>query len=114
MLIRQAETGDAVARTRAEKMLRSALAIAPTNQQALYELGNLELNDGRVTEASRHLEQVVKLAPLSSQAHFALARVYRRLKRVEDAQKEMDLYNRSKEADSRDGGAASHNDEAKN
>jgi tetratricopeptide (TPR) repeat protein len=114
MLIKQAETGDAVARTRAEKMLRSALAIAPTNQQALYELGNLELNDGRVTEASRHLEQVVKLAPLSSQAHFALARAYRRLKRVEDAQKEMDLYNRSKEADSRDGGAASHNDEAKN
>jgi hypothetical protein len=44
MLIKQAETGDAVARTRAEKMLRSALAIAPTNQQALYELGNLELN----------------------------------------------------------------------
>jgi tetratricopeptide (TPR) repeat protein len=114
VLIKQAETGDAVARTRAEKMLRSALAIAPTNQQALYELGNLELNDGRITEASRHLEQVVKLAPLSSQAHFALARAYRRLKRVEDAQKEMDLYNRSKEADSRDGGAASHNDEAKN
>jgi len=113
MLIKQAETGDAVARTRAEKMLRSALAIAPINQQALYELGNLELNDGRVTEASRHLEQVVKLAPLSSQAHFALARAYRRLKRVEDAQKEMDLYNRSKETDSRDG-AASHNDEAKN
>jgi len=101
MLIKQAETGDAVARTRAEKMLRSALAIAPTNQQALYELGN----DGRVTEASRHLEQVVKLAPLSSQAHFALARAYRRLKRVEDAQKEMDLYNRSKEADSRDEGS---------
>jgi tetratricopeptide (TPR) repeat protein len=114
MLIKQAEAGDAVARTRAEKMLRSALAIAPTNQQALYELGNLELNDGRVTEASRHLEQVVKLAPLSSQAHFALARAYRRLKRVEDAQKEMDLYNRSKEADSRDGGAASHSDEPKN
>ena len=114
MLIKQSETGDAVARTRAEKMLRSALAIAPTNQQALYELGNLELNDGRVTEASRHLEQVVKLAPLSSQAHFALARAYRRLKRAEDAQKEMDLYNRSKEADSRDGGAASHSDEPKN
>ena len=36
------------------------------------------------------------------------------LKRVEDAQKEMDLYNRSKEADSRDGGAESHNHEAKN
>ena len=114
MLIKQAETGDAVARTRAEKMLRSALAIAPTNQQALYELGNLELNDGRITEASRHLEQVVKLAPLSSQTHFALARAYRRLKRVEDAKKEMDLYNKSKKADSRDGGAASHNDEAKN
>jgi len=113
MLIKQSETGDAVARTRAEKLLRSAMAIAPTNQQALYELGNLELNDGRVTEASRHLEQVVKLAPLSSQAHFALARAYRRLNRVEDAQKEMDLYNRSKE-DSRDGGAASPNDEAKN
>ncbi len=112
MLVKQAEAGDGLARARAEKMLGSALAIAPTNQQALYELGNLELNDGRVTDACRHLQQVVRLAPLSSQAHFALARAYRRMKRMDDAQKEMDLYNKSKDADSRDVGAARHNDEA--
>jgi Flp pilus assembly protein TadD len=84
-------------------MLRSALAIDPSNPQALYELGNMELNDGRFTGACRHLEQAARLVPLSSKTHFALARAYRRLKRVEDAQREMDLYNKAK---SKDAGSA--------
>ncbi len=112
MLVKQAETGDPHAKVRAEEMLRSAIAIDRSLPQAHYELGDLELNEGRVTEACRQLEQAVKLAPQSSRAHFALARSYRRLKRIEEAAREMDLYQKLKDADSRSPDAGSISDEA--
>src|SRR5207245_1365010 len=112
MLLKEAETGDAHAKVRAEEMLRSAIAINHSLPQAHYELGNLELNEGRAAEACRQLEQAVKLAPQSSQAHFALARSYRRLKRMEEAAREMDLYEKLKDADSRSPDAGSISDEA--
>ena len=37
MLIKQAEAGDATGNAQAEPMLRSALAIDPSNSQALYD-----------------------------------------------------------------------------
>jgi len=112
MLVKQAEAGDPHAKIRAEEMLRSAIAIDRSLPQAHYELGNLELNDGRMTEACWQLEQAVKFAPQSSQAHFALARAYRRLKRAEDAAREMDLYQKLKGTDSRSPDAGLVSDEA--
>src|SRR5260370_42670404 len=100
MLVKQAEAGEPHAKVRAEEMLRSAIAIDRSLPQAHYELGNLELNDGRVTEACWQLEQAVKLGPQSSQAHFALARAYRRLKRAKDSAREMDTYQKLKGTDS--------------
>ena len=65
ILLKQMETGDSDAKSRAEQLLRSAIAIDALNGEALYQLGNVELNDGRSEEALRHLEQAVKLLPQS-------------------------------------------------
>lgn len=92
LLLKQAEAGDTDANRRAEQLLNSAVLIDPSNGDALYQLGTLQLNDGRVAESCKNLEQAVKLSPRSSEAHFALARAYRRLGRTVDARKQMDLY----------------------
>src|SRR6266851_796341 len=116
LLLKLGDAGDAVANARAEKMLRLALAIDAANADALYKLGNLELNDGRVAEACKNLQQAVKFSPQSSEAHFALARAYRRLKRTNDAAKEMDLYKglKEKELESQAPEASVPSDEAHN
>jgi Flp pilus assembly protein TadD len=70
-----------------------------------YELGNLELNDGRMAQAVQHLERAVKLEPNSPAAHFALSRAYRRQRRLSDAARQLETYNRLKDE-------AAHNSEA--
>jgi tetratricopeptide (TPR) repeat protein len=92
VLLRQSETGDMLAEARAEQLLRSALALDPSLAEAHYQLGNLALKKGLMTEAQQHLEQAVKLDAHNGQAHFALSRVYRRLGRQEEATREMELY----------------------
>ena len=114
ILLKQMETGDSDAKSRAEQLLRSAIAIDALNAEALYQLGNIELNDGRSEEARRHLEQAVKLLPQSSQPHFALARAYRRLKRSNDAEREMDLYNKLKASEPQRAESSGAGDEARN
>ena len=107
-------TGDSDAKSRAEQLLRSAIAIDAFNGEALYQLGNVELNDGRSEEALRHLEQAVKLLPQSSQPHFAVARAYRRLKRSNDAEREMDLYNKLKASEPQRAESSGAGDDARN
>ena len=114
LLLKQADAGDAVANARAEKMLKLALAIDASNAEALYKLGNLELNDGRLVEACKNLQRAVTLSPQSSEVHFALARAYRRLKRTNDAAKEMNLYKGLKELESQAPKASGPSDEAHN
>lgn len=92
VLLKQAETGDALAETRGENLLKSALAANPSLPAAHYELGNLALRKGRTAEALLHLEEAEKLAPKSSQVHFALANAYRRMGRKDKSSEEMDLY----------------------
>jgi tetratricopeptide (TPR) repeat protein len=98
-LLRQSETGDATAAPRAEKLLRSALALDPSLPDAHYQLGSLAFKKGLMTEAQQHLEQAVKLDPRNGQAHFALSRVYRRLGRKEEGAREMKLYETLKGTD---------------
>jgi tetratricopeptide (TPR) repeat protein len=97
-LLRQSETGDAQAESRAEELLRSALALDPALPDAHYQLGNLALKKGLIAAAQQHLEQAVKLDSRNGQAHFALSRVYRRLGRKEDGAREMELYQSLKAA----------------
>jgi len=99
LLLKQSEGGDASVDGRAEQLLRSALALDPSLAEAHYQLGNLALKQGRITEAQQHLEQVAKFDSNNAQGHFALSRVYRRLGRAEDAAREMKLYEELKGGD---------------
>jgi tetratricopeptide (TPR) repeat protein len=99
-LLKQSETGDVLAETRAEQLLRSALEVDQSLAEAHYQLGNLALKKGRLSESQQHLEQAVKLDAHSGPAHFALSRVYRRLGRKEEAAHEMELYQNLKSAGS--------------
>lgn len=113
MLIKQAETGDAAAEPRAQRLLKSALTLDSSNGVALYQLGTLELNHGLLAEACQHLERAVKVTPQSSEAHFALARAYRRLKRPADAAREMSAYTKLNSADWQNQGMGPPADESK-
>lgn len=94
VLLKQSETGDPADETKAEQLLRSALALDPSLPDAHYQLGNLALKKDRMLEAQQHLEQAVKLDPQNAAAHFALARAYRRLGRGPQAANEMKLFER--------------------
>ena len=111
LLLKEAETGDVRAETRAESLLTSALAGNPSLPDAHYELGNLALRKGRIPEAIRHLQEAEKVEPGSGEIHFALSRAYRRARRKDEAAQEMDLY-RQLNAGSQAGALPSDNDEA--
>jgi tetratricopeptide (TPR) repeat protein len=104
-LLRESELGNANARVRAKQLLQSSLKLDASLFESHYELGNLELNDGRMAQAVQHLERAVKLEPNSPAAHFALSRAYRRQRRLSDAARQLETYNRLKDE-------AAHNSEA--
>jgi anaphase-promoting complex subunit 3 len=94
MLLNHADPTDRTAGIRAEQLLKQAIANDATNPEAFFELGKIESRDGRLTDASQHLERAAKLLPESREVHFVLSRVYRRLNRTADAQRELETYQR--------------------
>jgi tetratricopeptide (TPR) repeat protein len=99
LLLKQSETGDASAEMHAETLLKSALALDRSLPEAHYHLGDLALKNGRNVEAVAHLESAEKLDPENKETHFALSRAYRHLGRPSDSAREMDLYNKLKDAE---------------
>jgi tetratricopeptide (TPR) repeat protein len=76
----------------AVSLLTKALALENTLAVAYFELGNLALSKGQVAQAVTQLEAAAKLSPDDSRAHYALSRAYRRLGRVEDADRELKTF----------------------
>jgi cellulose synthase operon protein C len=113
MLLNYVSPTDRTAGTRAEQLLKHAITNDATNPEAFFELGKAELDSGRLTDASQHLERAAKLLPESSQVHFVLSRVYRRLNRTTDAQRELETFQRLKKGRSSEHQADSLIDEAK-
>ena len=113
MLLDYVSPTDRAAGTRAEQLLKQAIANDATNAEAFFELGKVELNDGRFSDASQHLERAASLLPDSSQVHFVLARAYRRLNRTADAQRELQTYQRLKKGKTSEKQEGSLTDEAK-
>jgi len=98
MLTTHADAGDHAVTSRAEQLLSQAIKNDPGNAQAFLELGKIELNDGRLTQACQHLERAAKLSPENSEPHFVLWRAYRALNRTADAARELKTFQRLKES----------------
>jgi tetratricopeptide (TPR) repeat protein len=86
------------ARSRAAELFEKAITLDSSSSESRYRLANLELEDGKPERALPHLESAIKLDPQDSRFHFALSRVYRRLGRSTEADKEMEIYQKQKGA----------------
>ena len=92
--------------SQAEPLLRAAAKHDPMMTEAQAQLGELALRQGRTAAAVTHLENAAKLSPDSARAHFALARGYRRAGRLDEAAREMLLYEKLKQEDANEASAA--------
>ena len=89
MLLKEAETNNSLVETRAEQLLKSALALDRSLPDAHYQLGRLAVRRGQLVEALQEFQQAARLDPKSARTHYALARLYRRLGRNEEVSRQM-------------------------
>ncbi|MFN7994150.1 MAG: tetratricopeptide repeat protein [Bryobacteraceae bacterium] len=82
--------------SRAANLLEKALANDGTLVEARLQLANLALAGGKPEAALHHLEKALATDANDSRLHFALSRVYGRLGRDADADREMQTYQRLK------------------
>jgi tetratricopeptide (TPR) repeat protein len=71
-----------------EKYLSADLAARPDEVSALYQVALLRSSKGNINEAVELLERRTKKAPDFSNAHVQLARLYYKLNRTADAERE--------------------------
>jgi Flp pilus assembly protein TadD len=93
------EDGSPETRGRAVELLKQAIVTDDSSVEARYQLANIELADGKLQPALEFLQRAIKLEPNDSRLHFAISRVYRRLGRNSDAEKEMASYQELKAAE---------------
>lgn len=73
-----------------------ALALQPQSADASIGLAHELVETGHADEAAKLLQQVIKNDPSNTLAHYRLSAVYRRLRRPEDAKREVAEYERLK------------------
>ncbi len=89
----QLSEGDAAEAT---KHLENVLSRAPNHPDANYEYGKLLLGRGDMTQAISHLETAEKIAPNKPFIHYQLQLAYRKAGRIDDAKRELRIYNAEK------------------
>ena len=72
----------------ADILLTKAIQLRPGNTSALYELAQLQYAEGKTAAAVASLEELVRKVPDFTPAHVLLARVYYKLNRQADAERE--------------------------
>jgi tetratricopeptide (TPR) repeat protein len=92
------EDGTPEAKSHASELFERSIALDDTAAEPRYQLANLELEDGKPERALPQLESAIKLDSQDSRFHFAVSRVYRRLGRSAEADKEMEIYQKLKGA----------------
>ncbi len=92
LLLPWASAASPGAAQKAEQLLKRAVELDGSRAEARFELGNQLVKAGRAAEAVPYLEKATSLDPRSAQAHFVLARAYRALGRTQDAEREMQLF----------------------
>jgi len=88
-----------VLQTEAKNLLEKAVKLAPLSAEAHYQLGQLALQQNRLTDAERQFLLSLQSEPDRSKTHFALSLVYRRLGRTDDATKQFAIYQDLKQAE---------------
>ena len=90
----EAKRGD---NQQALELLRSAVALQPSDAEAQCDLAKTLMNLGRDAEARHILEQTVGADPTNVTVHYRLAMLYRRTGHAEEARHEIDLYKHYRE-----------------
>jgi tetratricopeptide (TPR) repeat protein len=93
------EDGSPESKARAIELLKKAITGDDSSVEARYQLANIELADGHFQPAFQYLERAIRMNPDDSRLHFAMARIYRRLGRDSEADREMERYQKLKAAD---------------
>lgn len=76
----------------AEALFRSVIESHPEDSRAQYQLGKLLLERGDVKESIPHLEAAARLSPDADYVHYQLQSAYRKDARMEDADRELQIY----------------------
>ncbi|HEX3818957.1 MAG TPA: tetratricopeptide repeat protein [Candidatus Sulfotelmatobacter sp.] len=76
----------------AATLFQQALNAQPDHANANYELGKILLDRGQLKEAVDHLETATRLSPQSDYMHYQLQVAYRKVQRVADADRELEIY----------------------
>lgn len=82
------------ARGDALRVLEQALALKPDHLDANYEAATLLLESGDAAAAAARFERVIAMSPNHLGAHFKLARAYRTLGRLDDAEQVSNAHRR--------------------
>jgi Tfp pilus assembly protein PilF len=78
--------------TRAEKSLKRTLELDPKFAAAYLAWGRLHFRAARYAEAAPLLERAVALQPELLEAHYQLSRVLMKLKRTDEANRELEIF----------------------
>lgn len=80
----------------AETHLLKAVQVDPSMIEAHLALERLYTNQQQVTKALHHLAKAVEIDPEDATPHYRLSTLYRKLGRVREAEKEMQLFEKTK------------------
>ena len=79
-------------RDEAVALFRSVVASDPSHAKAQYQLGKILLDEANVKEAIIHLDAAARLDPETDYIHYQLQAAYRKDSRIEDADRELQVY----------------------
>jgi Tfp pilus assembly protein PilF len=71
--------------------------LQPADADAKLGLAKTLIQMNQTDKAQRLLEETVELEPTNATAHYRLSTLYRKIGRVEDAKKEVELYKKYKD-----------------
>jgi tetratricopeptide (TPR) repeat protein len=84
-----------------KSLLQQAVRLDSRSPDAHYQLGQLALRQGQLSEAKTEFLASLQGDPNRSNTHFALSLAYRRMGQTDDAAKHFSIYGRLKQAEER-------------
>jgi tetratricopeptide (TPR) repeat protein len=85
----------------AEQHLLDAVKLDPSMIEAHLALERVYTSHDQLTKALHHLSEAAKIAPDNPTPHYRLSVIYRKLGRIQEAEKEMQLFERTKAQEKR-------------